>query len=158
VYGNGTIVSDLWYYNQNYDNSIREIIDSHPNYSYIGDVNLNGTVAGTGTGAAASDDVTAFVAGWGYNNGTGIGTVTSWKNGDLTRDGKTDVLDFLQLRAALNGEISASVIATLFGSAGVPGESSGVPEPSALAIITVAFLALAARRRGLRHVGEPAVA
>jgi hypothetical protein len=149
VYGNSMIVSDLWYYNQNYDNSIREIIDSHPLYSHLGDINLSGDVAGTGTGAWASDDVMAFVEGWGYDNGTGQGTLTSWRNGDLSRDGKTDVEDFLLLRAAMHGEISEAVVMALFGEGGVPEPDAGVPEPSAvvLAIGSAAFLMLGLRRR-----------
>ena len=43
--------SDLSYYNQDYPNSIRDIINSHLDYSYMGDVNLNGMVSGTGTGS-----------------------------------------------------------------------------------------------------------
>jgi hypothetical protein len=148
VYGNATLVSDLSYYNQDYLNSIRYIINSHPDYSYMGDVNLNGTVAGTGTGSTASDDVSAFVAGWGFDNGLGVGNVDSWKKGDLSRDGKTDVDDFLLLRGALNGEISATVVTALFGSGGVPGTPGGIPEPSAigLALTAAAYFALARRR------------
>jgi hypothetical protein len=107
----------------------------------MGDVNLDGVVAGTGTGPAVSDDVTAFIAGWNYNNGTGQGTVTSWKHGDLNRDGRTDVADFLKLRSGLNGPISSSAIASLFGS-------SNVPEPSTamLAMLTASLLAGTRRR------------
>jgi hypothetical protein len=150
VYGNATIISDLSYYNQNYLNSIRYIIDGHSNYSHMGDINLNGVLSGNGTGSWATDDVAAFVAGWGYDNGLGVGTITSWRNGDLNRDGKTDVLDFLQLRSALNGEISAAVVAALFGEGGdVLSPSGSVPEPSTglLALLAAAFLALSARRR-----------
>ena len=43
----------------------------------------------------------AFVNGWGYNNGTGIGDTQSWTHGDLSRDGKTDYADFIIMRKAL---------------------------------------------------------
>jgi hypothetical protein len=149
VYGNATLFSDLSYYNENYPGSLFDIINSHRDYSYMGDVNLNGTVAGTGTGSTATDDVAAFVAGWGSDNGTGVGNVDSWKKGDLNRDGKTDVHDFLKLRSALNGEVSAEAVFALFGSGGVPGTPGGIPEPSAIgqALLGSAYFFLAARRR-----------
>jgi hypothetical protein len=149
VYGNATLFSDLSYYMQDYAGSILDILNSHRDYSYMGDVNLNGVVAGIGTGSTATDDVSAFVAGWGFDNGTGIGTIESWKKGDLNRDGKTNVQDFLRLRSALNGEISEVVVMTLFGSAGVPGTPGGIPEPSAigLALMAAAFWTLAVRGR-----------
>ncbi len=149
VYGNGTIISDLWYYNQDYPNSIRNIIDSHANYSYIGDVNLDGNVFGDGTGVWESDDVAAFIAGWGYDNGTGVGTLTSWRNGDFSRDGKTDITDFLLLRNALNGQISQSFVTALFGEGGLPNFAVGVPEPSVIVLMLpfVAMLMAGTRRR-----------
>jgi hypothetical protein len=147
VYGNSSLISDLTYYNQSYPNSLRHIIDSHPNYSHIGDVNLDGVVSGDGTGPPETDDVTAFVLGWGFNNGAGAGTITSWKSGDLNGDGKTDVQDFLLLRGAFNGGISSAVVATLFGSAGVNFDAMAVPEPSAAALALLAALSLLHRRR-----------
>jgi hypothetical protein len=69
--------------------------------------------------------------GWGYDNLSGLGTITSWKNGDLNRDGKTDVSDFLLLRGALKGNIASSVMNALFGDAW-PEASSQVPEPGSL--------------------------
>ncbi|HEY3392652.1 MAG TPA: dockerin type I repeat-containing protein [Lacipirellulaceae bacterium] len=131
VYGNATTMANLSYYNQDYLHSIKDIIESHPDYSIIGDVNLDGIVSGDGMGSATVDDVAAFVAGWKYNNGLGRGTITSWKNGDMNRDGKTDVVDFLSLRGALNGQISPTAMAALFGG-------SAVPEPSALLLAVLA--------------------
>jgi hypothetical protein len=131
IYGNATAMTNLSYYNQDYLNSIKDIIESHPDYSIIGDVNLDGIVSGDGTGAVSVDDVSAFVTGWRYNNGLGQGTITSWKNGDLNRDGKTDVVDFLRLRGALNGQIAPAAMAALFGG-------SAVPEPSALLLAALA--------------------
>ena len=144
VYGNSTMMTNLSYYNQDYLHSIKDIIESHPDYSIIGDVNLDGIVSGDGTGAASVDDVSAFVTGWQYNNGLGQGTITSWKNGDMNRDGKTDVTDFLRLHGALNGQISPSAMAALFGG-------SAVPEPSALLLAVLAcgaaFFSAARRHR-----------
>ncbi len=143
VYGNYTTFADLSYYH----NEIMNIINANPNYSLIGDINLDGSVSGNGTGPAASDDVTAFIAGWGYNNDTGLGTITSWKSGDLNRDGTTDVDDFFLLRNALNGEISAAALNSLFGGA-------VVPEPAAflLAMVAGGVLSLGGRRRRARRV------
>jgi hypothetical protein len=155
VYGNSTLISDLSYYNQDYFNSIKYIIDSHPDYSHLGDVNLDGVVSGDGTGPPGTDDVTDFIVGWRYDNGLGEGTITSWKNGDLNRDGKTDVNDFLLLRGALNGDISSAVMAMLFGDGSFdpfePGNGS-VPEPGTgvLATMAVLFFGLTLRRRGRR--------
>ncbi len=142
VYGNSTMMTDLSYYNGDYLNSIKYIMESHPDYSIVGDVNLDGIVAGDGTGAISVDDVSAFVAGWKSNNGLGRGTLTSWKSGDINRDGRTDVVDFLRLRGALNGPIADSAFAALFGG-------SVVPEPSALLLAILAYGALvgSARRR-----------
>jgi hypothetical protein len=139
IYGNVTMASNLWYYNQNYPRSIKNIIASHANYSIMGDVNLDGVVSGNGTGPLNSDDVSAFVAGWNYNNGLGAGTITSWKNGDLNRDGKTDVSDFLKLRGALNGQVSSAALTALFGA-------GAVPEPSTVGLAILAA-SLAAMRR-----------
>lgn len=152
VYGNGTIYSDLSYYNQSYSMSITDIMDSHPNYSILGDVNLNGVVSGDGTGPATTDDVTAFIAGWGYS--TGVADITSWKNGDLSgptglRDGYTDLFDFLALRDAINGPISSAALAAI-GLGHL-----AVPEPSAalLALVAGSFLFSGMRRRRIRPVG-----
>ena len=142
VYGNSTMMTNLSYYNEDYLNSIKYIMESHPDYSIVGDVNLDGIVSGDGTGAVMLDDVSAFVAGWQSNNGLGRGTLTSWKSGDMNRDGRTDVVDFLRLRGALNGPIADSAFAALFGG-------SVVPEPSALLLAILACGALlgSARRR-----------
>ena len=138
MFGNATMFTDLSKYNQNYFHSIQNIIATHPDYSLSGDVNLDGIVSGNGTGPASTDDVTAFIAGWNYNNGISQGTITSWKNGDLTRDGRTDVADFLRLRGALNGQISSAVVAALFGS-------NAIPEPSAAMLVLLGGLHLRIR-------------
>jgi hypothetical protein len=143
MYGNATIMADLSRYNQNYPRSISDIMSRLSDYSIMGDVNLDGVVTGNGTGPALSDDVTAFVAGWRYDNGTGIGTVTSWKHGDLNRDGRTDVADFLKLRSGLNGPISSSIVATLF-------DSGDIPEPSTAMLAMLAASLLVGTRRPTR--------
>jgi hypothetical protein len=150
VYGNTSMISDLSYYNKNYlagDKaqgrfSIKDIIEGHPDYSMMGDVNLDGIVSGNGSGAASVDDVAAFIAGWNYNNGTGRGSITSWQNGDLNHDGRTDVSDFLKLRGALNSKVTSATLASLLGISEVPEPSTGL-----LVLLGVSMLGLSARRR-----------
>jgi hypothetical protein len=146
VYGNGVIVSDLSYYNQDYLNSIKYIIDSHPDYSYVGDVNLDGIVSGNGTGAWATDDVTAFIAGWGYDSDLEVGTITSWKSGDLDLDGKTDVADFLLMRGVLNPS-GAGALAAMLGLGGI----SSVPEPASAVLVLIGAVFLSIFRRKARR-------
>ncbi len=154
IYDQLTLISDLSYYNQDYAGSIYDIMDKHKDYSWRGDVNLDGIVSGDGSGPVSSDDVSAFVAGWGNINYVDIngtstvkGTVNSWQKGDLNRDGITDVSDFLLLRRELNGAVSGSVIESLFGSTTIPG-NGGVPEPTSacLAMLAAAVFSLMARR------------
>jgi hypothetical protein len=139
VYGNYTTFADLTYYRS----EILSIMNANPNYSVMGDVNLDGVVNGNGTGLVASDDVSAFVAGWGYDSGTGVGSITSWKNGDLNRDGKTDVADFLLLRGARNPSGAGGLtLETLIGGVGVPE-----PTSLALALAGAGIVAYLRRRR-----------
>jgi hypothetical protein len=140
VYGNSTTFADLSYYNRPYKLSICDIMRACGAYSTLGDVNLDGTVTGDGTGPAQIDDVTAFVAGWRHNNHLGRGDYETWIRGDLNLDGATNVQDFLLLRGALNEPIDSRVLASLFAT---------VPEPSAtsLALLTNLVLVIKARRR-----------
>jgi hypothetical protein len=86
--------------------------------------------------------VAAFIAGWNYNNGTGRGSITSWQNGDLNHDGRTDVSDFLKLRGALNSKVTSATLASLLGISEVPEPSTGL-----LVLLGVSMLGLSARRR-----------
>lgn len=140
VYGNYTTFADLTYYRS----EIQSIMNGNPNYSIMGDINLDGVVSGTVTNGVPTGDIAAFVAGWGYNNGTGVGTITSWKNGDLNRDGKTDLADFLLLRPQLNPTGSGSfTLAALLGG-------GAVPEPASF-ILVFTGVGILALRRGRRR-------
>lgn len=143
VYGDLTTFADLSYYR----NSIYSIINSHPAYSLLGDLNLDGVVSGNGTGSAATDDVTAFVQGWGSQQATG--DINSWKKGDLNLDGKVDVLDFLMLRQAFNASGSGASLQSLSALVGQGSGTGGVPEPSSilLAATGAALLVWLRRRR-----------
>jgi hypothetical protein len=96
-----------------------------------------------GTPGTAAD-LAAFVAGWRSNNGTGAGTITSWKNGDVTHDGITDVNDFLRFRSGLSAGAGAELSALMSSYI-----SGGVPEPSTAMLILgpVVTFALRFRRR-----------
>ena len=144
VYGNYTTFADLTYYR----NEILNIMNANPDYSVLGDVNLDGIVSGATTGGVPTGDIAAFVAGWGNDlcpGQTCSGTVESWKQGDLNRDGKTNVADFLLLRTALNPSGAGGLtLQSLLGGVGVPEPTSLI-----LALAGAGFLAsLRGRRRG----------
>lgn len=148
IYTDGTTFADLSYYNKAYQGSICDVMKTCGNYSLVGDVNVDGVVSGDGTGSASVDDVSAFIAGWNFNNGAPHGDYDSWTHGDMNLDGRTDVTDFFMLRNALHGGIAAGALTQLFGSS-VPSDLFGgvVPEPGMMALAAWAFLPLAASRR-----------
>jgi hypothetical protein len=138
------MVTDLSYYNQDYFHSIKDIIASHPDYSIVGDVNLDGVVSGNGSGPVESDDISAFVAGWRWNNGTGKGNIKSWAKGDLNRDGKVSAADFFKLRQAFTaaGGWTAAISAFTSARLGI------LPEPSTAALMCLAARSYLASARG----------
>lgn len=140
VYTGYTVFADLSYYRS----EIFSIMNApeNQNYSVMGDVNLDGDVTGAVIGGVPTGDIAAFVAGWGYDNLSGAGTITSWKNGDLNRDGKTDVADFLLLRPTLPALGAGSLtLESLLGGGAVPEPSSGC-----LALVGVGFAAISRSR------------
>jgi PEP-CTERM motif len=139
--GDLTSFADLSYYHD----QIFNIINAHTNYSILGDLNLDGIVSGDGNGPAVTDDVSAFISGWGSSQATG--NITSWKKGDLNLDGKVDASDFLLLRTAFNSAGSGASLNSLTTLLG--GGNGGVPEPSSVILATIggALLALFCRRR-----------
>ena len=97
------------------------------------DVNLDGVVSGDGTGPAASDDVTAFVEGWLFENefnGQRVADLVSRSKGDLDFNGITDLADYAILNMA-NPALGAAI-----------GDQLFIPEPSGsmLAIGFATFL------------------
>lgn len=148
VYGDVTSYIDLSFYHD----QIMNIINAHKNYSIVGDINLDGVVSGNGTGPASTDDVTAFIQGWGTSQTSG--DINSWKKGDLNLDGKVDVSDFLMLRSAFNASGSGASLNLVAARLGVG--NGGVPEPSSflLAAIGAGLLTLFCKRRNskLRNV------
>lgn len=146
VFGDATTYVDLSFYKSQID----AIRNAHPDYSIVGDVNLDGQIWNGSGDPAADPDMAAFIAGWGYDNGTGEGDVTSWKHGDMSgplgqRDGKTDIYDFLLMRSVLNPAASGSLASLLGVDVGV----AGVPEPGSalLALVAASFLLIFRRLR-----------
>ncbi len=139
VFGNGTSFVDISYYHD----QIQAVLDAHPDYSLIGDLNLDGEIW-DGTGDPTADpDIAAFLAGWmSYDDGEG--SIASWQRGDMNRDGTTDVDDFLLMRGALNPAGAGSLAALLS-----VGGFSPVPEPASGVLLVVggALAVLRWRRR-----------
>jgi hypothetical protein len=97
------------------DGTVRGIEVLPPN-GIIGDLNQDGVVAGTGSGPASSDDVSAFLAGW-LTQGDG-GIAARYARGDLNFDGITDLADWAILNNT-NRALGDAVAARL----------ANVPEP-----------------------------
>jgi hypothetical protein len=100
-----------------------------------GDINLDGLLQGDGTGPVATDDVSAFLAGW---LTTGQGAIAQrYVRGDLNLNGVTDLADW----AILNR------LSPTMGAAVAHGLSKVVPEPSAvLLLLGLGSIAILKRR------------
>ena len=133
VFGDATAFADLSVYHD----AIVGIMDANPEYSIMGDINLDGIVSGDGSGSIETDDLSAFIAGW--NNDAAVATVETWKLGDLDLDGDTDLHDFALLRGAYPS--AAGLTSLLAGAA--------VPEPSTFLLMLILGLGSfwATRRR-----------
>ena len=78
----------------------------------VADVNFDGSISGDGTDPPETDDVSAFVQGWKYENlvnGVRVGDLTSRRNGDLNFDGRPEV------GAATQDTNSSIVVYVLWG-------------------------------------------
>jgi hypothetical protein len=113
-----------------------------------GDVNRDGAVNGTGTGPAASDDVSAFIAGWrkekrfqAAHNQVTAGDWETWGWGDMNLDGVVNFSDWQVLRETHPNGAGLNLAALLSGTA--------VPEPTT-GLLLAAGLALAGRGRSRR--------
>src|SRR5262245_44586824 len=112
-----------------------------------GDVNGDGVVNGTGTGPAATDDVSFFIAHW-LNERRGnniiVGDRTSRTSmGDLNFDGRTNLADWNMLRTAHGAGASLDLDALLAGAA--------APEPSTVALLCGTLLSSWGLRRRRSH-------
>ena len=106
-----------------------------------GDVNQDGVVSGNGTGLPESDDVAAFVLGWGEST-IGLTNLAKTQLGDLNLDGKTSLPDAFILHDALEAVGLNVPLGVLTGAI--------VPEPlSAVyaSIVWAVFVVRPIRRR-----------
>ena len=126
-----------------------------------GDINLDGQVSGDGTGAWESDDITAFVDGWGSTQSSG--DIFSWKRGDLNQDGRVTFLDFALLRSGLNSGATVQIdLAHLLAGEHSCTGTTQCPAGSLcivhrLVLLEVATLVYHAPRWNLRWVTLPSV-
>jgi hypothetical protein len=107
------------------DGTVRGLVVDPPK-GILADLNQDGAVVGDVTGPIATDDVTAFVAGWLTVGGGSI--VDRYARGDINFDGITDLSDW----AILNRESSAMGIAVM-------RRLSNVPEPTTLILFLFAM-------------------
>ncbi|MCA9188247.1 MAG: hypothetical protein KDA99_21615, partial [Planctomycetales bacterium] len=92
-----------------------------------GDINGDGVVNGDGTGLAASDDITAYLDNWLFENrvnGILTGDVNTRQHGDFDFDGIVDLDDWQVLRMTHPNGAGLNLGALL--------NARGVPEPCAL--------------------------
>jgi len=131
VYGNASAMVDLY----SYADQIAAIQAAHADYSVVGDLNLDGLVN--------ENDIAIFVANWQVYDDP-AGSITSWKHGDLTHDGKVDISDFFKWRDGAAG--SASALGSLLG---IVSGGTGVPEPTTglLGLIALMFFSATKRSR-----------
>jgi hypothetical protein len=118
----------------NLDGTVRGLEVTPPN-GIVGDVNQDGVVAGDGQGPAASDDVSAFLAGWLSEGGGGI--TERYSRGDLNFDGITNLGDWAILNTA-NGSVGRAALERV----------KGVPEPASVGMLTFPILWMTAQFRG----------
>ena len=126
-----------------------EIANSPLNGTLLpGDVNKDGAVNGDGSGSVATDDVAAFVAGYGFENRIAgahntltAGDWITWDSGDMNHDGVTNLLDWHLLKTNHPTPALLDLGALLSGAS--------VPEPTtaALLLLGIAGSGLFTRRR-----------
>lgn len=111
-----------------------------------GDANKDGVVNGDGSGDPASDDVAAFVAGWGTanvlqgaHNQIAVGDWLTWEAGDFNHDGVTNFTDWYMLRANHVSPASLDLGELLGGGTQVPEPSSLMMTCGLLAALGVGF-------------------
>ena len=134
LYGNASTFADLATYNS----AITTILAAHPDYSVVGDLNLDGVVD--------QNDLNTFVANWGYNSGTSLGSMTTWKKGDLFEPRWQSRCQRL-LPLEKRGTVVHNFVGILASMLGI-SEGNLVPEPATITLLLATALGwLGTRRR-----------
>ena len=136
VEGVNTTEHDYGTYSLATDNDYVAKFIADNNVTNVGDVNMDGVLSGDGTGDAATDDIAAFVAGWGSDkiiNNVRVGDLETRLRGDLNWDGRVDGQDWFIIRGA-------------YATAGLAIVSVAIPEPTSIALIMLSGAALLKRR------------
>ncbi len=135
AFGSHTVLSDLSY--STYQDQLNDLFEADL-FGAVGDIDLDGSITGSIVNGEATGDLALLVENWGYVGAEA--DIHTWMKGDLNRDARVDLNDFVLLRGALGGSISSSSFATLVASA--------IPEPSAVLLAAAGLLVGASRRRG----------
>ena len=121
--------------------------DLFPLTGVNGDVNQDGFLSGDGTGPVESDDLSAFLAGWGAIGLPGLeDRFISYTQGDLNFDGGTNLRDAFLMRTYL---MQQGVTTAAF----TDSDLAAVPEPKGMAQALFASTLLMAFFRG-RFIGS----
>lgn len=135
AFGSHTVISDLSY--STYHDEIEDLMAADL-YGEIGDIDLDGTVTGNIVNDVATGDLAVLIDNWGYQ--AAEADIHTWIRGDLNRDARVDLGDFVLLRNALGGSISSSSFAQALAA-------SAIPEPTTALLATIGSIAFATRRR-----------
>lgn len=102
-----------------------------------GDVNQDGVVNGNGLGSVESDDITAFISGYGTRGHASA--YLQFTHGDMNFDGATNILDWYIL-ARHHQQAAGMNLASLL-------DHSKVPEPAVPALVLTGLVAAVLNRR-----------
>lgn len=135
AFGAHTLISDF-----SYDTYYDQIEAQRGRFSLMGDIDLDGSVTGSIVNGVATGDLGILVENW--LNESADPSIHTWMQGDLNLDGSVGLADYVLMRDALGGSISASGFAQLVSA-------SGIPEPTSV-VLALAGLGLATLRRRSR--------
>lgn len=112
---------------------------------FSADINQDGMVIGDGTGPWETDDITAFINGWGTGGHTT--NLDRLMNGDINLDGRTTLADWQLLVDSLNETQGSSLADGVSLQALLEGQATEVPEPATSTLVVAALAACGLRYR-----------